>query len=89
MISPVVLGDPSGALVKRALVSLAPPVAVFYLGGGPLVAAGLGAAASAATVFGQRTSTGVLMDPGMEVIAVPINAVVSFALWHLLSRLVK
>ena len=90
MSPPVVgLGTPGAALVKTSFTALAPPVAAFYLGGGPLAAAGLGAAAAAVDVFGQRTSKGVHMDPGMEVIAVPINAAVSFGLWHVLNGLVK
>jgi hypothetical protein len=85
----VVLGSPAAALAKTSLVALAPPAAAFYFGGGPLAAAGLGAAVAALAVFGERTSQGGYVDPGMEVLAVPINAGVSFGLWHLLNGLVK
>jgi len=83
------LGDPFPDDVTLTLVAVGSPAAAFYLGGGPLAAAGLSAALSAAQVFGQRTSSGVAIDPGMEAIAVPINAAVSFGLWHLLNRLVR
>lgn len=86
---PTLSGNRFPDLAQTALVAGGPPAAAFYLGGGPLAAAGLGAAASALVVFGQRTSSGVPMDPGMEVLAVPINAAVSFGLWHLLNRLVR
>jgi hypothetical protein len=86
---PTLSGNRFPDLAQTALVAGAPPAAALYLGGGPLAAAALGAAASALVIFGQRTSSGAPMDPGMEALGVPINAAVSFGLWHLLNRLVR